>query len=78
MPWPKFYATLEDESDYAIKNALAERRLNFPEPELASHIEREFEEGSARAKELNPANNRIAVNALLITIDALVRTAASI
>ncbi|HUS36744.1 MAG TPA: hypothetical protein VM680_15450 [Verrucomicrobiae bacterium] len=74
----KFLASIEDESDYAIKNALAERRRNFPEPALASHIEREFEEGSARAKELNPTNNRIALNALLITIHALVRTAGSI
>ena len=68
-----FFASLDNESEYVINTARAKRRQNFPEPALASHIERGFEEGSAQATQLNPANNLIAINALLITIEALVR-----
>jgi hypothetical protein len=68
-----FFASLEDESEFATKEAMAERRRTFSEPALAAHIEREFEEGSARAKELNPANNAVAVRSLLLVIDALAR-----
>jgi hypothetical protein len=68
-----FYASLEDESEFAIKKAMDERRRTHPEPVLAAHIEHEFQEGSAKAKELNPMNNDLAVRALLITIDALIR-----
>jgi hypothetical protein len=67
-----FLAGLEDEPDYFIKDAVAERRRLFPEPALAAHIEREFDEGSARAKELNPANNAVAVRCLLIMIKAVI------
>jgi hypothetical protein len=72
----EFYAALEDESEFEIKKAMENRRRSLPEPALANHIEREFQEGSARAKELNPVNNAIAVRALLLTIDALVRSRA--
>jgi hypothetical protein len=66
-------ASLEDESEYVINEALKERWREFPEPALGRHIEREFEEGSAGAVELNAANNAVAVRCLLVMIRALVR-----
>jgi hypothetical protein len=72
----EFAERLEDESEYRAKEAVAERLRNFPEPALAALIQREFSEGSAGAKELNPQNNQIAVRWLLVGIRALGKSGA--
>jgi hypothetical protein len=69
----EFAERLEDESEFVSKETMAERLRSFPEPALAALIRREFSEGSAGAKELNPRNNEMAARWLMVGIRALGR-----
>ena len=71
----EFAERLEEESEFVANQLLDERLGTFPEPALAAHIRREFAEGSAGAKELNPRNNEMAVRWLMVGLRGLAKSA---